>query len=177
MGSYEPLDTGVEVNGQTVLSVIHAFPETLQARGERILADHGIEDPTEQEWYAQEAWLAAFEDLSDSMGDSTLEKVGKMIPQSADWPPGTTSIVDGVESIDSAYEMNHRGGEIGNYAVDRREENSLYVTCDNPYPCAFDVGILKGVVEEFGDERALVNEIGNTCREEGGDSCRYEVTW
>ena len=177
MVTYEPLDSDVEVNGQTVLSVVHAFPESLQERGKRILANHGIEDPRMETWYPQEAWLAAFSELSESMGESTLERIGKMIPQSAEWPPDTDTVVDGVESIDAAYHMNHRNGEIGNYAAERLEENTIHVTCDNPYPCAFDTGILKGVVEEFGDSRARVNEIGASCREEGSENCLYEVTW
>lgn len=176
MATYEPIDSDVEVNGQTVISVVHAFPEALQERGERILANHGIEDPTEDEWYPQEAWLAAFSELSDSMGESTLRRIGKMIPQSAEWPPGTDTVVDGVESIDAAYHLNHRNGDIGNYAADRQGEDKIHVTCDNPYPCAFDTGILKGVVKEFGDGKARVKEIGASCREEGSESCLYEVT-
>jgi hypothetical protein len=37
MTTYEPIDSDVEVNGQTVLSVVHAFPEALEEQGERIL--------------------------------------------------------------------------------------------------------------------------------------------
>jgi hypothetical protein len=177
MGEYKPLDSGVEVNGQTVLSVVHAFPDALQSRGERVLANHGIEEPTEDEWYPQSAWLDAFSELSDTMGESTLEQIGKMIPQSAEWPPETETIVDGVESIDAAYHMNHRGGEIGTYDAEQVVDNRIHVTCDNPYRCAFDTGILKGVVTEFGGSTARVSEIGSGCREDGADSCLYEVSW
>jgi hypothetical protein len=177
MAEYKPLDDGVEVNGQTVFSVIHAFPDALQARGERILADHGIEEPEEDEWYDQEDWLSAFGELRESMGEATLENIGKMIPKSAEWPPGTESIVGGIESIDTAYHMNHRGGEIGNYSAEQADDSRIRVVCDNPYPCAFDRGILKGVVNEFGTSRAKVEEIGGGCREEGADQCTYEVTW
>lgn len=177
MPTYEPLDEAVEVNGQTVMSVVHAFPDALQARGERVLADHGIENPTEDEWYPQQAWLAAFSEISESMGESTLEQIGKLIPRSAEWPPGTDTVVEGVESISTAYHMNHRNGEIGDYAAEQRGPTTIHVTCDNPYPCAFDTGILKGVVQEFGDSAARVSEVGDRCREEGAASCHYEVTW
>jgi predicted hydrocarbon binding protein len=177
MTEYEPLDPEVEANGRTILSFVRAFPDALQERGEEILADNGIEDINEDEWYPQEDWLAAFEDVSESMGDSTLGKIGKEIPRNAEWPPGTDTVVEGVESIDEAYRMNHRNGEIGSYTAKRVEQNKIHVECDNPYPCAFDVGIIKGVVKEFGDSTAFVDEVGDGCREEGAESCLYEVTW
>ena len=177
MTEYEPIDSDVEVNGQTILSVVHAFPEGLQGQGERTLAGNGIEDPTEDEWYPQERWLDAFADLRDGMGESTLKQIGKQIPRSAEWPPGTDTVVDGVESIDTAYHMNHRGGEIGNYGAERVDDDTIHVVCDNPYPCAFDRGILEGVVDEFGETRGKVDEVGPACRADGGDECRYEITW
>lgn len=177
MQEYEPLDSAVEVNGQTILSVVHAFPEGLRSHGERILAENGIDDPEEDEWYPQEHWLESFNDLHEQMGESTLAQIGKKIPRSAEWPPGTNTIVDGVESIDTAYHMNHRGGEIGNYDAEQAGAETIYVVCDNPYPCAFDVGILEGVVDEFGETRASINEIGTECRADGGDECQYEITW
>lgn len=177
MAEYEPLDSSVEVNGQTVLSVVSAFPDALQSRGERILADNGIENPEAGDWYQQKHWLDAFAELQDTMGDSTLEGIGKQIPKSAEWPPGTDTVAGGVESIDAAYHMNHRNGEIGNYAVEQVGDSRVTVTCDNPYPCAFDIGIIKGVVTEFADEHARVQEIGSQCRENEGDKCLYEVEW
>lgn len=177
MATYEPLDDGVEVNGQTVLSVVNAFPDALQSRGEEILAENGIEDPEEDEWYSQENWLNAFEDLYDDVGERTIRGIGKVIPESAEWPPGTETIIDGVESIDTAYHMNHREGEIGNYAVNEVDEDRgiIIVECDNPYPCEFDKGILEGVSSEFSDSYVDVEEIGTQCRDEGGDECLYEV--
>lgn len=177
MVAYEPIDSEVEVNGQTVLSVINAFPEILTSRGERMLADNGIENPEADEWYPQEDWLDTFADIHESMGESTLERIGQTLPETAEWPPGTDTIVAGVESIDTAYQMNHRGGEIGNYDAERIDDTRIHVTCTNPYPCAFDTGILKGVVEAFGDERTRVREIGSDCRAEGDDNCLHEIEW
>lgn len=177
MNEYEPIETGVEVNGQTVLSVVEAFPAGLQSQGERILASHGIDEPEEGSWYEQAAWLSAFGELYDSLGERSIEKIGKTIPKTAEWPPGTDDIVSGVESIDRAYHMNHRGGEIGSYSAEKVEEGLIRVTCDNPYPCPFDRGILKGVVSEFGERRAAVKEVGEHCREEGAKQCEYEVSW
>lgn len=175
MTTYEPLDSGVEVNGQAVLSVVNSFPDGSQSQGEQILANHGIKDPTDDEWYPQEAWLGALGELTDKLGQATVETIGREIPRSADWPPGTNTIVGGIASIDLAYQMNHRNGEIGNYEAEGVEGDRIHIVCDNPYPCQFDIGIIKGVIDEFGDEQAQVMEIGDTCREEGEESCKYEV--
>ena len=177
MAQYEPIDSGVEVNGQTVLAVVNAFPDALKPRAMRILSEAGIEDPAEGEWYSQQAWLEAFSSIHDSIGESTVEKIGRTIPESGEWPPGTNTIVDAIEAIDTAYHMNHRGGEIGNYSVERIATDRLHVTCDNPYPCRFDIGILKAIVGEYRETRAKVQEIGTECRAEGGNKCLYEIQW
>lgn len=175
MTAYEALNPEVEVNGQTIRSVVEAFPPALQGRGEEILARNGIEDPEAGEWYPQQAWLDAFTELHERMGSATLARIGKEIPRNADWPPDAETIVDGVESIDKAYHMNHRGGEIGSYDVERIDPETIAVRCDTPYPCPFDLGIVKSVVDEFGDRPASVRETGSECREDGADECRYDV--
>ena len=175
MPEYEALDPEVEVNGQTIRSVVEAFPPTLRDRGEQILARNGIEAPEEDEWYPQQAWLDAFTELRERVGTATLTQIGKEIPRNADWPPDTETIVDGVESIDTAYNMNHRGGEIGSYEVERVGPETIAVRCDTPYPCPFDLGIVKSVVDEFGDRPTSVRETSTDCREEGASVCRYEV--
>lgn len=177
MVEYEPLDSGVEVNGQTVLSVVNGLPEILQDRGHAILAENGIADPREGSWHPQEEWLAAFAQLNENMGESALERIGEEIPESADWPEGVDSVSDGIESIDTAYHMNHRGGDIGNYEAIRVDDNRIHVVCDNPYPCAFDTGILRGVVQVVGEDGARIQEIGDGCRSSGGSECRYEIEW
>lgn len=175
MPEYDALDSNVEVNGQTIRSVVEAFPPALRGRGEEILARNGIDDPGEDEWYPQQAWLDAFTELRERMGPATLGRIGKEIPKNADWPPDAETIVDGVESINKAYHMNHRGGEIGSYDVERVGPELTAVQCDNPYPCPFDLGIIKAVVDEFGDRPASVRETGSKCREDGAGECRYEV--
>ena len=47
----------VEVNGETVATIINAFPEYLTDFAIKILFEHGIEDPIPGQWYSQEKWL------------------------------------------------------------------------------------------------------------------------
>lgn len=176
MAQFEAFDDGVEVNGQTVLSFIEGTPMERTTR--ELLAENGIEDPQSDEWYPQEAWLAAFQAMADEVGTTTVKRIGKTIPENAEWPDGIDSVAGGVESINEAYQMNHRGGDIGYYDVERQADNELRVTCMNPYPCSFDQGILKATAEEFADGGFVsVDECGEDCRADGGETCVYEVSW
>ena len=77
MAQFRAFEDGVEVNGRTVLSVTRAFPGSLKSRGERLLAENGIEDPDPDEWYPQQAWLDAFAEISQDIGERTLRRIGK----------------------------------------------------------------------------------------------------
>jgi hypothetical protein len=56
MAQFIPFDTNVEVNGQTVLSVINGVSDTYKEKIKLILAKKGIVDPQPNKWYKQEHW-------------------------------------------------------------------------------------------------------------------------
>jgi len=94
-------------------------------RAADLLATHGIEEPQPGEWYPQRAWLDAAAEIADTVGEQTLKQIGGSIPDSADWPAAVTTVAAGVKSID---------------------DGKAVVRCTNPYPCAFDRGVLDAVV-------------------------------
>ena len=65
MAEFVPFAKNVEVNGETVSTIINAFPEYLTDMAFRILKLHGIDNPVPGKWYSQEAWLNAFKEISD----------------------------------------------------------------------------------------------------------------
>lgn len=177
MTQFEAHEESVEVNGQTVLAFLDGVPSAFEDKTASILENHGIEDPHPDEWYPQQAWLDAFKEIADTVGKNTLTNVGKAIPDNAEWPSGVDSVEEGIESIDAAYHMNHRSGDIGHYLVESVGETEAEIRCTNPYPCAFDQGIIEGVAQEFGDGLPHLEEIGDECRESGGKECTYLLTW
>lgn len=177
MAQFKTREKGVEVNGQTVLAFLDGVPSSFESKTARILENHGIENPQPDKWYSQQAWLDAFKEVAENVGESTLTNIGKAIPDNAEWPPEVESIEGGIESIDDAYHMNHRGGNIGHYLVESVGENEAKIRCTNPYPCAFDQGIIEGVANEFGDGFPHLEEIGDECRGNGGEECTYQLTW
>lgn len=182
MAQYEALDDGVEINGQTILAMIDGvakFSENYRDTVRRALRENGVVDPTPGEWYPQQAWLDAFGELAADLEPHILDRIGERIPAAADWPGGISSVEDGLRSIDKAYRMNHRGGEIGSYRFRSTGDREGVVTCDNPYPCPFDRGIIRAVARDHAPVGGFVfvEETGEECRRTGGESCTYTVHW
>ena len=179
MVQFKAIVPWVEVNGAAVLSVIEGM-EQFRNKALKILEKHGISDPKRDRWYSQQAWLDAFREISEQIGPATLEAIGKKIPDTALWPPNVNTIEEALASIDIAYHYNHRRGEIGNYRFEKTGETSATVTCDNPYPCAFDLGIIKATAAKFASGRVIPSvreDSSRPCRRKGGNSCTYIVTW
>ncbi len=144
-----------------------------------ILKKNGIDDPEPGKWYKQQDWLNAFKEISIKVGESTLNNIGKKIPENARWPPEIDTIEKGLASIDMAYHMNHRNGDIGNYEFVKAGEREAKLVCDNPYPCAFDKGLIQAVARKFAPKNIVVriDHDANGCRNKGGQSCTYMVSW
>ena len=184
MAPYEPFDQDVEVRGRTVVAVVDEglarFSETHRGRARETLAAHGVTDPTDDEWYPQEAWLATFEQIAADLDPHLLDRLGEQIPDAAEWPDEDADDVPaGLRTVDVAYRRNHRGGDIGSYEFERTGDHEGRMVCETPYPCAFDRGLIRAVarraspVETF----VFVEETGGECRREGADTCTYTVHW
>lgn len=182
MSQYEALDRDVEINGQTILATLEGvsrFSETYKLRVRDALADNGVDDPEPGDWYPQQAWLDAFGVLAAELEPHLLDRIGEQIPETADWPTGLSTVEEALQSINVAYQQNHRGGEIGYYRVTNIDDKEGTLRCKNPYPCPFDRGIIRAVTQQFAPVERLVfvEETGEECRREHGGSCEYTVYW
>ena len=179
MAQFRAFSESVLVNGQTVLAVVKgmgAFART----GSEILARHGIQKPDPMGWYPQQAWLDAFQEIAKTIGRSTLNQIGMSIPNNAKFPPGIDSVEKALASLDVAYHMNHRGGEIGHLKFTKTGERNGVMECHNPYPCDFDSGLIQAVVRRFapaGSMPKVIHDPSKPCRAKQGDSCTYLVSW
>lgn len=169
----------VEVSGAAVLAVLKGMG-AFEAMGRRFLADNGIVDPSEANWYPQQAWLDTFRTIAERVGPATLRLIGTKIPQTAQWPATINSVEQALASIDVAYHMNHRGGEIGHYRLERAGPKSALMVCANPYPCAFDMGIIEATVQRFSPQGHLpqiTHDGAIGCRRSGRPACGYQIAW
>lgn len=192
MGEYKAFNVAVEVNGQTILSVVKGMPG-YESTALKILNEKGISDIKDDSWYPQQAWLDAFKEIAEKIGTSTLRSIGTKIIESAQFPPNVNSVETALASIDIAYHMNHRAmgtvlfnpetgamlEGIGHYTFSKKSDNEFVMSCENPYPCDFDKGLLKGVVEKFmlpGQKAEYLENVKSGCRTTSGSTkCTYLI--
>jgi len=185
---------GVEVNGETVYAVVDGMG-IFKARALQILAQNGIFQPTAGRGYSQQAWLDSFRVIAETIGSVTLSAIGRKIPENAQFPPGINSVETALQSIDVAYHMNHRlAGQplydprtkkmregIGHYRYQELGNRRIRMTCNNPYPCDFDRGIIEAMAQRFKPAGCFFvtvkHDDSGPCRKKGADSCTYYVEW
>ncbi|MFC2103961.1 hypothetical protein ACFLS4_01250 [Bacteroidota bacterium] len=193
MAQFEAINKDVEVNKQTVMSVVEAMDH---GKNERlnILLKNGI-NLDKEEWFNQQKWLDAFKDIAISLGDMNLFMIGKAIIDNAKFPP-IKDLEEGLRVIDVAYHMNHRlDGEvmfdgatgkmiegIGHYSLTEFNpiDKIAFMVCDNPYPSKFDEGIITQIVRKFkpsGARDKVSLDLSKECRLKGGNSCTYKIIW
>jgi hypothetical protein len=177
MPKYLAFDAQVEVKGAAILATLQGIDIDLVAP---VAEKYGLVDVQADKWYPQQAWLDTLKALDETQlgGTLNLVAVGMKIPDTADWPPEVDSFEAALFSIDTAYHMNHRNGEIGHYKAERINDHQIDVTCDNPYPCFFDYGIVYAMARRFGPKGGYtVTHDEGSCRRKGDEACVYHVKW
>ncbi|MGM0579463.1 MAG: hypothetical protein ACQETL_02210 [Bacteroidota bacterium] len=193
MAQFEAFNKKVEVNKQTVLSVVNSMEKGKDNRLS-ILIKHGI-DPNEKEWFNQQKWLNAFKDIAENLGSMNLFLIGKAIISNAEFPP-IKDLEEGLKSIDVAYHMNHRldgetmfnnetgklTGGIGYYKLTKFDaiNKKAEMVCDNPYPSKFDEGIITQVVNKFkpiGSRPEVELDRSKEKRNDGANSDTFLISW
>ncbi|QCW04665.1 4-vinyl reductase [Natrinema pallidum] len=169
-----------EVIGRSPLSYVAAGESISSFVGKQItnkLAEHGLENIEPDEWYSLKIPLAMLYDMRDEYGSLRMQNMGQNVPQHVEFPPELSEVENALASIDEAYHQNHRGSEIGSYEFETEGSNEGVMICENPYPCEFDKGLIKGVAKKFVNNPVDVQEVGDQCRSDGDQHCTYHVEW
>ncbi len=182
MASFIAFAPNVEVNGETVVSIVNAMAG-FEAIAHQLFKKNGLDNIKSGNWYSQQNWLNVFKDIKEKLGDKTLLVIGKAIPENANFPAEIDSLEKALNSINVAYHMNHRGGEIGYYKLVKYsyKEKIALMECKNTYPSHFDRGIITAMARKFKPEGAITIDVSldNTkpTRLKGSDSCTYFIDW
>lgn len=196
---FKVFEPGIEVNGPTVYSIVAGLGYFTNL-SRRFFSQAGIGTVVNKElhidlkgWYPQGAWLSAFKNIADAVGDRVLFSIGRSIPENAQFPPWVVDIDSAIKSIDVAYHLNHRKNGrllfdtaagtmfegIGHYGYDRPrpEERRIISVSRNPYPCAFDRGIITAMARRFEKTAVVTHDDAKECRSKGAETCTYSITW
>jgi hypothetical protein len=182
MAQFIPISDKVEVLGQTVLAMVAAFPDSMKSVGLTMLENNGLKNLDVTSWYSQKKWLDAFRQISERFGQNTLFEIGKKIPENAAFPPQINTLEQALASIDMAYRMNHRNGEIGYYKLLSFDEKAkkAVMECYNPYPFNFDKSLITTMSRKFHKGKGVINvELDATkpSRQADGEKSWYIIKW
>ena len=169
---YQPFDPKAQVLGRNIKALI-------AGTGNKIvdtLRKHGISNIQDDQWYSQQVVLAALQEFGET---ANLVAVGTQVIEYTAFPPEVDNIEKALTSIDIAYKMNHRNGDIGYYHEKVQGPRHVVMECKNPYPCDFDYGLIYGVARRFLPEGGdlIVEHAQGECRKSVADVCVYHVTW
>lgn len=176
---HRTVDPSAEVLGGIVTSIVKAMG-AFQGIARGLLAERGITELREHDWYPLPAFLACLDAVAEKVGPKTLYQVGRQIPAQAFYPPGMEDLGEALEALDDAYRAVHRGADVGHYRFTWTGTRSGRMVATTPYPCDFDLGVLESLSQRFEPDSAHVHVVPDEsapCRKRGGDSCSYRVTW
>lgn len=174
MQLFEAPSSEAEARGAAIQSIVEGVPSSFRGSAESILAEHGIKEVREDEWYPMQTYLDAYRTIVEDIGEATLKGIGRTTPEQAEWPPGVETPFDGLDSIDDAYRMNHRGDDVGYYEATRVDDDTARVECHTPYPAKYEEGIVEGTASQFTDRPVRTKELD---RSNGGATVEFEVQW
>lgn len=175
MAEFVAFDPNVEVRGVSMVSINQAIGE----KAAPVLKKYNLEVIEPDGWYSQQNYLNAFQEVS-RMGFFNLISIGMRIPDLALFPP-INSVEEALSLLNAAYQMNHRGGDIGEYRLEKVSGREARMICRNPYPSDFDYGLIYRLTQKFLPEDStgaiVIRDDTAPTRKKGADSCSYTIKW
>lgn len=174
----DDISPSIEVSGRVVLALVHVMG-AFRSLSLDILKEHEIENPEDGQWYPLQNFLDSFGTMMRRIGPNTLSAVGRQIVAQAPFPPQIVSPAAALLSLDSAYQGEHRGGEVGRYHFVPKSERSGVMISTTPYPENFDRGLIRALVERF-EPDGLIDvhlDASPEAVKKGASAHTYSVSW
>lgn len=177
MAEFISFDPNVEVRGQSMMSVIAG----MSASARPMIEKYGLDKLEADKWYPLQPILDFYKEVSQAKNASlNLVSTGTKVPEKAVFPPEIDNIVKALLSLDDAYHMNHRNGDIGHYKPRVINNRQVEIVAETPFPCDLDYGIILGLARRFKPANAhlaVYHDSKAPCRKKGGETCTYHISW
>lgn len=189
---------GYEVSGEAVAGYVAAFRSFKLLASKYLLAEGiGTRDATGQvevdanTWYPLDRFLSAFSRIAAEAGDRVLHQIGVGVGSKVPFAPGQKDFHSLITLINAGYHINHRKDGvvmfdpqtgkilegIGDFIPKKLDDqgHEWAVEVANPYPCAFDEGIITAMARVVNAVAEVRHDPNSPCRKRGEDRCRYLI--
>ena len=108
------------------------------------------------------SWLDIKNEINSTFGDATIFFIGRNVFEETIWPQHINTLETALFAINDAYNLNHRGNaDIGSYETKKLGAEKFLITCDNPCPFYFNMGLVKGICNNFVKDGYQISIIDN----------------
>jgi hypothetical protein len=183
MSRYEAFDPNTEILGQAMLSFVECSnKETLIP----FLGKHDLSNIQPDQWYPVQRWLDVLSDIAEQhVGmEATFDfvSVGIKTAETVVYPPQFLALPfeEAMFLSNEGYQMNHRGGDAGEYVVEKIARKHLRVTVRAPYPSDLTYGLLYGQARRFlppGTPFTVTYDPDVPRPEQGGSHTIIHIEW
>lgn len=147
-----------------------------EALVQRILDQHRLSQIDPNTWYDLNVARSIYMMVAEQVGSRSLKAIGQKMIEAAPFPPELNDVRSVLNALDSAYQMNVRGPNIGKILCEIEGDREATVTFGTPFPCSLNIGIIQGCCEKFG-ARPLIEHAPGGCMDRGAKACSYRVGW
>lgn len=140
-------DPNIEVLGINMLALIN----NLQANEiQPLLEAHNLTNIDPDTWYPAKRWLELFNDAMQRPGSmGNLVAVGMAVATNLPLPPNMQDLESVLSAWDDLYHMQHRGGDIGYVALEKRSDKHFVSIHNHLYPDDFNYGLAYGFAKRL----------------------------
>ncbi|MFW6436759.1 MAG: hypothetical protein ACOCYZ_03920 [Halococcoides sp.] len=181
-----------EGQGRYLLSFLQSTEDvlpSLRRRTQDVLADFGIEDIDQDAYYPIEDIAAAFQNIVESIGETTMRRGGEQMGLDIPFPPSVDSPHAALDSLNDLHQEAFRippGSDASGSAATEPAGGYDYTKIDDttarmaiteryPFPAAMAEGVVKGVVNRFGDSNSYVRT--EEVSTEQDERAAWDVSW
>lgn len=153
---------------------------SFRTRAIRMLATHGIPEPTPEGWYSWQRYLDTVREIADTVGPATLSRIGRLLVDQDEFADGA-SLESVLRALDPAYKSRHRARDAGDFHYEPTGPRSARMLVRNPYPCELDLAVITALAVRFRPAEALTVQVrhraADECRSKGAAACDLEIRW
>ncbi|AFZ74764.1 hypothetical protein [Natronobacterium gregoryi] len=163
------------VSGQTVDATVDNLMTVFRDRVREELAEKGIDEFDENDWYPVTEFARTLELIEDRAGEPTVRQLGAAVAKQLEWRDESETPAEALRNLPNGLQSCHRG-RVGEFEFEGTDDGGT-IAFESPYPREFSKGIVMGTVERFGGQFPNLVESTTTGRVDSDEMCEYEIEW